>query len=70
MSCLLLSRVNDDLHGKYLHFTRENTRVPKHGVSRVCEVTVELYRIYTEAVFRYDRTSTCYQLHMSCRILA
>ena len=45
MSWLVMSRVNDDLHGKYLHFTRENMRGYTRGMSRECEVTVELYCI-------------------------
>ena len=34
-----------DLHGKYLHFTCKNMRVTTRGMSRECEVIVELYRI-------------------------
>ena len=40
----------NDLHGKYLHFTRENTRDTTRGMSRVCKVVVELYRNY---IFKY-----------------
>ena len=36
VSWLVPLHVNDDLHGKYLHFTRENTR----AISRVREVII------------------------------
>ena len=38
--------VNQDSHGKFLNFTREYLRVITRGLSRVCEVIVELYRMY------------------------
>ena len=40
------SRVNHYFHDNFLHFTREILRDITRGTSRVCEVIVELYRIY------------------------
>ena len=36
--------VTYDLHGKYLHLTRENMRDTMRRMSRVYKVVVELYR--------------------------
>ena len=43
---LMLLHVNDNLHGKYLHFTHKNTCGYMREMSRECEVIVELYCTY------------------------
>ena len=47
MLWLVPSRVNGDFHGKYWHFSHENIRGTMHGMTHVCEITVELYCIYS-----------------------
>ena len=41
----------NDLHGKYLHLTRKNTRDTTRGISRVCKVVVELYRRWNRGFY-------------------
>ena len=43
---LFPSRVNIDFHGKFWHSAREKLRGAMRGMYRVCEVVVELYRMY------------------------
>ena len=47
-TCRAITR---DLHGKYLHLTRENTRDTMRRISRVCKVVVELYRSITAYMY-------------------
>ena len=41
----IMCKINNDLHGKCLRFTRENTHDTTRGMSCVCKVVVELYRM-------------------------
>ena len=40
------SRVNIDFHGKFWHSASKKRRGATRGMYRVCEVVVEMYRIY------------------------
>ena len=44
-------QIRNDLHGKYLHFTCEYTRGTTRGISRMCEVVVELYHSSKESYY-------------------